>query len=958
MSRTVSFLLGPCELRCRLCGDRRTSPAEIERLLATRPERAILVGAEGQARLAERARTVARHLTLETHAIDLVDPDRAAAFARLADTARVPFFSAASAVHDRIAGSPSALARALAGIRALDAQGVRVEAKIPLLAPRLSDPSALVSLLHRAVPRLRRVTFEVPAALPAALRARGWSELEAPLVSAVRAARALGIEVTTGPELGVPLCVLGHDPAFAAALPFDPRRRARRRSDLAHQPGCAGCAALRQCPGTSPDAVPRPFARKPSPLYVQRTPGAPAFSVEHKRLAGRSHILVLRPTVHCNQDCTFCSANETSNNVWDEPRAMLHAIVRAADRGVDRVSFGGGEPTLAKDIVHYVRAARRLGIRKVELVTNAVLLDKPAKVAALREAGLTDAFVSLHAHDERLSQRLTRKVGDHARTLAGVRNLLDAGVEVVLNHVVTAQNHPYLVRFVEFAHAELRGRALISFAFVTPQFKVLDDLSQMPRMSEVLPTLKRALYRAIELGQPAFVGSRQGIPPCLLGELRAYSDVLGYGTEPAAEDGPQKVLTPGCAGCRYRGLCMGLWRPYAERYGTDELRPIAGPPFSAAELKSIGEHPTGWSFRFPRTLEHASPLLRDGPDQEAAARTALAPVEAPPLRALPVLGRSRPLRVLLVGSGRQARRLESAARSLPEIAIEGVASPNVEHAEWPEIGHSPRFSSVVDALEALRPEAVIVAAATSAHPELALAALDAGAAVLLEKPIARTEADAERIVRHAGAARVVMGYQTLHATGVDRVLGAAGPPTLIRRSTPRSPEALRSWSRASLAETLEHAVSLVLAALGEGEAELEDVTFRGARAPEHLSIELRHPRGPGQVVLDFAAEVDEWVLARPGLAWRRRGPETTIERGEERERVPGGGSDVRRLLAHFRAVAIEGAPRRGGPELGLATLRLVRSIVARLETIGAPFDGDDAPRHASSPLLAAFPRAR
>lgn len=940
-----------------LCGERRTASMELTRLLGERPERVVVWGAEGRQGLVERIRAAGACVTLRTHAGDLVEPGRAEAFARDADTALVPVFSAAPAVHDRIVGAPGALARTLAGLRALDASGVRLEVEVPLLAPRLSDLAALVELLHRAVPRLARISFVSPPGLPAVLSPRGVAELRSPLARAVEAALSRGIDVVTGPEAGVPLCVLGHAPNLAKALRFDPHRRARSRPDRAHTLGCAGCAALRSCPGTTAEDDPQPFVTRPASLFVQRTPGAPAFSIEHKKLAGRTPLLVLRPTVHCNQDCTFCSANETSNNVWDDPRAMLRAIVRAADRGVERVSFGGGEPTLAKDLVHFVRAARRLGIPKIELVTNAVLLDKPAKVAALADAGLSHAFVSLHAHDERLAQRLTRKVGDHARTLAGIRNLLEAGIDVSLNHVITAQNQAYLTRFVETVHETFGGRVPISFAFVTPQFKVLEDLSQMPRLSEVMPALKRALYRAMELGQPAFVGSRQGVPPCLLGELRAYSDIFRFRSEPAAEDAPQKVLAPGCTECRYAGRCTGLWRPYAGRYGTAELVPVSGPRFTDEDVARIWEHPTGWSWDMPRTLAHAPPILRDGPEREQAARASLRPVEAPAIRALPVLGRSRPLRILLLGSGRRARRIERAVRQLPELVIEGVASPHVAHADWPELGHAPRFASAQDALEALRPEAVIVAASTSAHAALALAALDAGAAVLLEKPIARTPAEADALVRHPAASRLVMAYQTLHATGIEQALDAEGPLVSSRRSTPAGPEALGSWSRSSLAETLEHSVSLALAALGAGTAQLGEVAFRGIRAPEHVSIELAHPRGGGRVELDFAAERDEWTLARGGLVWRRCGPEIRIERGASSEPVQGGGSDLHRLLVHFHAVAIEGAQSRAGPALGAATHALVAEIIARLERHGAPFDGEDAPRHASSPQLSAFPRS-
>jgi len=108
---------------------------------------------------------------------------------------------------------------------------------------------------------------------------------------------------------------------------------------------------------------------------------------------------------------------------------MLQAISRAARRGVQRISFSGGEPTLSRDLVHYVSAASRLGVGKIELVTNGVLLDDPRRVRALRDAGLTEAFVSLHAHDERLSSVMTQKIGDHAKSVKAIHNLNRRGVD-------------------------------------------------------------------------------------------------------------------------------------------------------------------------------------------------------------------------------------------------------------------------------------------------------------------------------------------------------------------------------------------------------------------------------------------------------------------------------------------------------------------------------------------------
>ena len=53
-------------------------------------------------------------------------------------------------------------------------------------------------------------------------------------------------------------------------------------------------------------------------MYEQRTTRRRVWSDEQRQAARKVDLLVLRPTVNCNQDCTFCSANETSGNVWSD----------------------------------------------------------------------------------------------------------------------------------------------------------------------------------------------------------------------------------------------------------------------------------------------------------------------------------------------------------------------------------------------------------------------------------------------------------------------------------------------------------------------------------------------------------------------------------------------------------------------------------------------------------------
>ncbi|MFM7298227.1 MAG: radical SAM protein [Planctomycetota bacterium] len=952
MTRVVDLLLGPCDLGCPLCERRRDAPFDLARALAPRPDRVVLRGAGSglAAALAQAKEAGVGDIVVRTHALDALTPERARAFAaRGAHAALVPLFSSAPSVHDRIVARPGALAAALVGLRALAEAGVALEIEIPLLPPRLQRPEDVVALAHRAAPSLRAARLFVPAhPVPAALVAPAWRELREGLTAAVHRCRALGVRVELTGLDGIPLCALRDDPSLADAYRFDPRRPARRRPGWSLPASCEACTAQAQCPGLSPaalaahgDAGLAPFAKRPRELYAQRTPGAPVFTAEHRRLAATAETLVLRPTVHCNQDCPFCSANETSGNLWERPGAMLRALARAARRGLRRVSFGGGEPTLARDLRHYVQAARRLGIPEIEVVTNGVLLDRPERVRTLREAGLTHAFVSLHAHDEQLSQSLTRKIGDHARTVQAIGLLLDAGVETVINHVVTARNAPHLARFVDFVRESFRGRALISVAFVTPQYKALEDPSQMPRYADVAPHLRRALYTAIERGQPVQVGSRQGIPPCLLGEFRAWSDVLGYAGEPGSEDAPQKVRAPGCDTCRYARVCTGVWRPYADRHGTSELSPLPGPAFTDDERHVLADHARARSHGWPVPVDFAEvhPLLRapaaelHGADR--ATFLAAAPAApAAPVRSLPVLAttRQRPLRAILVGAGRRAQELARAARTAPGLALEAVVSPHA-HLGLPTVfGDAPGFASLAEALDALRPEALVIATPVHALASVARAGLAAAIPCLLPRPFARTTAEVDALLVDDHHRRLMPALPMLWADGLEPMRDAGlGPALTLSQRIPNGP---RAWSRDALAPLLYDALTLACWLGPGGRPHLRATQRHGAATPERIRLALAWPDADASVELDLMACTEETLITRGNAFWRHSP-----------------GHDNAAMLTRFVAVA------RGEaiPSPSLLDVRehlaIVVEAIEAIEAIGAPFERPDAPRHARSPTL-------
>ncbi len=968
---------GECGLRCVVCDcNSAASPADdVARALQGGGSRLVVRGptesSPGIATMIGRAREEGyAEIVLRTNAIDFADGEAASKFAHNgADAVLVPLFSQMQGVHDRITGRTGALVDALTGIKNLARNGMGIEIEIPILPPRLQKLEQVVRLARGFAPALRAVRFFVPSTMvPDVVAPPPWKTASPGLAEALLACRELEIKARLTADTGIPLCALREYPDLYDSYILNPRSRSATRGGAILGTACNGCAVRAQCPGMMPsyrrangEADIVPYDRKPKLMYEQRTTRRRVWTDDQRSAASKAEILVLRPTVNCNQDCTFCSANETSANVWSDHDEMLRAIARGARRKIIRLSFSGGEPTLSKHLVEYVHCASRLGVPEVEIVSNAVLLAKRERTDALVKAGLTHAFVSLHAHDESLSLQSTQKVGDFGRTVQGVKNLLDNGIKTALNHVITARNYPYLREYVEFVRREFGGRLKISFAFVTPQFMALDNIEVMPRLSHVMPYLKRAMYRAVEIGQPFSIGSRQGIPFCFLDEFRAWSDGFALSNSALSEDAPQKQKADGCDDCRFSNYCTGLWRPYVAKYGLDEIQPVLGAKLSDQEVRTLrGEAlPEPWGV--PRSFDEIPAAVRE-PDLETGPPKIQTVAEAERLPEF-VPHRTRPLRMALFGSGRQARRLARGALSTDGISIDAVASPHAPQADLTDFGGCPAYADAALAIEDMDAEAVIVAAATTAHNELTRLAIERGVPVLVEKPLTPTIAEAEELREFATTkgARVVMAHNSLHAPGLgemlaDRIDDAAA--TYLLRRTPSSSDGMRTWSRSFLYETIYHVLAITGRACGGGIGEVTHASYRGEGRPEQLRMTVRYDKGTADVTLDYSAAVEEDLLTLRQKAqasdesrertWRRQGPTITIADQTGVREVERRGNDVQRMLANFRDFVLGDAEPAATIDESIEIMRTAQNVVEAFAAAGAPFKRATAPKHVAT----------
>ncbi|GAB5536305.1 MAG: Gfo/Idh/MocA family oxidoreductase [Rubricoccaceae bacterium] len=213
-----------------------------------------------------------------------------------------------------------------------------------------------------------------------------------------------------------------------------------------------------------------------------------------------------------------------------------------------------------------------------------------------------------------------------------------------------------------------------------------------------------------------------------------------------------------------------------------------------------------------------------------------------------------PLRVGLVGAGRIAQLVHLPALAAADgLEVVGIVEPNDE-ARVAAGTLAPRATLYTDLdrmLEEPTVEAIVVAAPTALHAEIARRAFDADRAVYLEKPIAVTLDEAATVLEaaqgHVGMSGLVFRFaRTYQRTRSLLQSGAIGEIVAVRTVFTSAPRELPAWkqTRATgggvLLDLLSHHADLVAwlidAPIVEASARIRSVRSEADTASVQLEL--------------------------------------------------------------------------------------------------------------------------
>ncbi|MCA3437514.1 MAG: Gfo/Idh/MocA family oxidoreductase [Rhodobacter sp.] len=142
------------------------------------------------------------------------------------------------------------------------------------------------------------------------------------------------------------------------------------------------------------------------------------------------------------------------------------------------------------------------------------------------------------------------------------------------------------------------------------------------------------------------------------------------------------------------------------------------------------------------------------------------------------------IRVLVAGFGNMGRSHALAYHHDPAFQIVGLVNRSAVDLP-PALQGYPVTADFHEALHRLKPDLVCIATYSDSHADYAVAAMQAGADVFVEKPLATTVADARRVVDVATrlGRKVVVGYILRHHPSWQRLIEEAralGGPYVFR----------------------------------------------------------------------------------------------------------------------------------------------------------------------------------
>ncbi len=296
----------------------------------------------------------------------------------------------------------------------------------------------------------------------------------------------------------------------------------------------------------------------------------------------------------CNNRCVFCVSGQLTEQglapkIDTEP--IFAALEAAATRGVTRLTFLGGEPTIQPSFLPSLKHALSLGFDDITIFTNGVRTWKTGFMEEVVALGRFTWRFSIQGGDEATHDEVVGRKGAFERIRRGLVWLKERDQDVTANLCVNALSYASLPKYAAFLTDH--GVRQFHVDVVRPAnagVRSEDHLRRiLVRFTDMAPAFDEML-RAFEAIEPTYDVNVGNLPFCTLPAWAWRIQHGGEDTATVTTDGAGRlgrvwdkyahqragmVHGPACGECGFRDACRGVPEKYAAFYGLEELVPLS-----------------------------------------------------------------------------------------------------------------------------------------------------------------------------------------------------------------------------------------------------------------------------------------------------------------------------------------------------------------------------------------------
>ena len=271
-------------------------------------------------------------------------------------------------------------------------------------------------------------------------------------------------------------------------------------------------------------------------------------------------------TNKCNNKCVFCDLKKKEPTEEE----IKNELDIAKENGAKKIVFTGGEPTIRKDIIDFVKYAKELGFLEIWMETNGRMFAYRDFTKKIVEAGLTRVIINFPASEQKIFENITGVKKSFLQTVMGLKNLSKEDIFISISTVITKLNYRDLYNIVLFLHANFVGINQFSFSFLHP-CKNYEKL--VVNFKELGPHLEKMLKFCKNTNIDVSV---EGVPLCFMNGYEHYSfdarrslfdmrltEINPFNDKEEMKNlENKKIKLKKCRICSLNELCPGVWKKY------------------------------------------------------------------------------------------------------------------------------------------------------------------------------------------------------------------------------------------------------------------------------------------------------------------------------------------------------------------------------------------------------------